>query len=741
VAPAALENYELDVHIDNGLLGTSFDRLLQDLIVKPGWMAILWLTHVAVVALEWCFSLDLLGGGTLGSVTGALHTMRDALTRPWLVPVLALAGIAVVYNGVVRRRVVETLGQFALMLAMMIGGLAVIADPEGTVGAGSRLANEASLGALGAAAAGDPAHPIRGLDDALREVFDAAITRPWCYLEFGDVAWCREPSRLDSDLVATARDIVSHDRAQATGRRARSQVEVEAREIARARTNAELFLALPANGPRRNSINADPGDPSLLRVLCGGGDDTSCPAATGPQAEFRTQKGTAARIGGLLLIGIGSVGMFALLGFVCLRLLGATLLALLHLLIAPVAVLAPALGDSGRELFRRWSMRLLGAVLAKLVYAVFLGVILLMVRVLGGLGGLGWWTQWLLLTAFWWLVFTHRHRVLETVIHERAEPTRRASLAHRLFATRQALKLAGPPARVLGGAVRRTVDQLRHLTPRASVIAGRPGRRKETATRDDQVARTLERDHAAAVATVARAPTIELDLEQLRTDRERLGRERRSAVADGDRRRAASLPRREHDAQARIDAGERELAAARVAAPAGEELRRRTGVVHDEAQRTLRAELLDREMELRPRLAPAGDPRRGRRDYAQLASLLGLDGGEFARLGDPARRRAQLEIDRQLEARRAATRSLARAQERSDWLKRVDEARRRDRRQDPRPPSRRERQFGGRAARDDSRPRSEPASSGTDARPRRDPAAPHRDHRDHRGHPGDRRRR
>ncbi|MEA2355284.1 MAG: hypothetical protein QOD61_1413, partial [Solirubrobacteraceae bacterium] len=42
VAPAALENYELDVHIDNGLLGTSFDRLLQDLIVKPGWMAILW---------------------------------------------------------------------------------------------------------------------------------------------------------------------------------------------------------------------------------------------------------------------------------------------------------------------------------------------------------------------------------------------------------------------------------------------------------------------------------------------------------------------------------------------------------------------------------------------------------------------------------------------------------------------------------------------------------------------------
>ena len=56
-----------------------------------------------------------------------------------------------------------------------------------------------------------------------------------------------------------------------------------------ARTNGELFLALPANEAPRNSIN-DPG--SLLRVLCGGSEAHRMPRATAGEAEFRTQGGT-----------------------------------------------------------------------------------------------------------------------------------------------------------------------------------------------------------------------------------------------------------------------------------------------------------------------------------------------------------------------------------------------------------------------------------------------------------------
>ena len=66
--------------------------------------------------------------------------------------------------------------------------------------------------------------------------------------------------------------------------------------------------------------------------------------------------------------------MLLLLGFIALRLLGAALFSLLYLLLAPAAVLAPALGESGRAAFRTWATRLLGAVVAKLMYSFLLGV-------------------------------------------------------------------------------------------------------------------------------------------------------------------------------------------------------------------------------------------------------------------------------------------------------------------------------------------------------------------------------
>src|ERR1035441_4562795 len=111
-----------------------------------------------------------------------------------------------------------------------------------------------------------------------------------------------------------------------------------------ARTNGELFLALPANQAARNSIN-DSG--SLFNVLCGGSSEP-CQGSTAGQAGFRTESGTQARLGGLFLIAIGALGMILLIGFIALPLLGAAIMSLLYLLMAPAAVLAPALGDGGR---------------------------------------------------------------------------------------------------------------------------------------------------------------------------------------------------------------------------------------------------------------------------------------------------------------------------------------------------------------------------------------------------------
>ena len=69
---------------------------------------------------------------------------------------------SLVYDGLIRRRVAETLGQALLMGAMMVGGLWVIANPTGTVGALGRWANQASLGTLAVAARGTPSGPAGG---------------------------------------------------------------------------------------------------------------------------------------------------------------------------------------------------------------------------------------------------------------------------------------------------------------------------------------------------------------------------------------------------------------------------------------------------------------------------------------------------------------------------------------------------------------------------------------------------
>ncbi len=598
VAPVPLSNYAFDTSIPSGLdasFDEDLDSIVQELVLTPTWTALVWLVHVAVVALEWCYSIDLLAPDTLTAISSALRGAEAIFTTPWLGLALALAAITFAWHGLVRRRVSETLGQAALMVAMMCLGLWVIADPAGTVGAVSQLADEAALGTVAAAAAANPSEPVASLDDALGEVFDSAITGPWCYLEFGDVDWCRDPSRLDPQLAATGRQLVRLYRAGATcsgsapglvqctpgGSAEQHQFVATVLALSAARTNGALFLALPPGSLTRNALASETPLPSLYATLCGGTDATSCTAGTAPQAEFRTSEGTWPRAGGLMLIAIGIAGMLAMLGFIALRLFGAAIAVLVYLLLAPLLVLAPACGDGGRAAFRHWLTRLVGAVLAKLVYSVLLGVMLLVVRLLASLDTLGWWTDWLVISMFWWLAFEHRHRVLAFAIHERGEPTSRLPLSSRLrygaraFGTTR--RTVGSAGRALGTGIEGAHDawqQLRRFPP-----ATAPGRQSPGAPRDGriegarigldaQLERVIASDRASAAALAERAPALGGEIAQLRRRRERLAEAERAAGATGADRRAVSLALRRRYVESQIAARSREWAAAQVGSTA-----------------------------------------------------------------------------------------------------------------------------------------------------------------------------
>ncbi|HEX2702191.1 MAG TPA: hypothetical protein VHM72_02020, partial [Solirubrobacteraceae bacterium] len=280
VAPVPLSNYAFDTNVESGL-DASFDEdvdsIVEDLVITPVWTVVVWLVHVAVVALEWCYTIDLLAPSMLNAVVNALNNTERIFTQPWLGLALALGGIAYAWNGLVRRRVAETLGQALVTSAMIAVGLWIIADPVGTVGAASELSDEAAVGTLAATTTGDVSRPIGSLDNALGEVFDSAITGPWCYLEFGDVDWCRDPSKLDPRLGRTARALERLYTAGATchgpapglvecapgGSAEQRTYASTALALSSARTNGALFLALPANGLARNDLASQTTLPTL----------------------------------------------------------------------------------------------------------------------------------------------------------------------------------------------------------------------------------------------------------------------------------------------------------------------------------------------------------------------------------------------------------------------------------------------------------------------------------------------
>jgi hypothetical protein len=653
-AGAPTGNYALDVHIDTGLLGVNSQTVLQDYLIEPVWMGLVWVVHALIVALEWCFALDLLDSSVLGDLERSLRATQSSFTGPWLVLALALASLAAAYNGLVRRRVAETLGQSALMLAMMAGGLWVIADPTGTVGALGRWVDEASAGTLGAVVQGTPAHPSKTLALSMSGLFEAAIGSPWCYLEFGDVAWCENPARLEPRLRAAGLALKPHSRSGTLMRAAR--------------TNGELFLALPANEVARNSINT-PG--SLLRVLCGGSESaTECRGPSASEAEFRTQGGTTPRIAGLLLVAIGAVGMLRLFGFIALHLLGAEILSVFYLLLAPAAVIAPALGDGGRAAFRTWGTRLVGAVCSKLIFSFLLGVVLLMTRILIGLEALGWWTRWLLVAVLWWGAHRQRHEVLGFIAGEH----RASSERHRSLLQRFKQQLEGPRTVVQGANwMRKKLASGQGSGPAVERrhTRQRIGRQRARATADEQVSRMLEREHAAAGAQAAQGGEAQSELSAKRSQLQRIRTMQTQVAVAGDTRHAARLDHRARRVEGEVERGQLALNQARRAAADGKRAQLRSGRVYTAEQLRERSEWLDAQAALPPARA-GGEPGRGagrgsgggangdpgagaggaQRDYAGLAGLAGHSREQYEQLAPRAQREVRLEIDRELALRR-----------------------------------------------------------------------------------------
>ncbi len=432
-------------------------------------------------------------------------------------------------------------------------------------------------------------------------------------------------------------------------------IERSARLLRVARTNGAIFLALAPNGPGRNAIN----DPtSLLRAICRGDTATDCHGPSAAPAEFRTNRGTWPRVGGLLLIAAGVLGMLMLLSFLALRLLGAAIFSLVYLMLAPAAALAPALGETGRAVFRKWAVQLLGAVVSKLLFAFLLGVVLAVLAILEHLEALGWWTRWLLMSAFWWGLFARRHQVVQLASggrgDERSAARRpvfrrvsetldaRARMQQRVHLARgRSRKL--PPE--LEGDAARTPRSLSTRAMRTSDAGARAVSASEIAARGvpaepRAAARSGDgrsRSQATPRLRAEEPPDGGSDAARLRV----IAEQRAQSLASGNVRRAARLAAREHriELEARSEPG-----TDRSQRVAGRDRGAEAGSRH--------ARFLDAQS----RLTASGEGRRvggrGGPSYGALAGIAGYGRREYRELDAAARRAARDLIDRELAARR-----------------------------------------------------------------------------------------
>jgi hypothetical protein len=316
-------------------------------------------------------------------------------------------------------------------------------------------------------------------------------------------------------------------------------------------------------------------------------------------------------------------------------------------------------------------------------------VLLAVLTILAGLGTLGWWTQWLLMSAFWWGAYLRRHQLISTHGGADARAVERSprSLARRVRSTLETPRSGLAVARSAGRRADARIERLGAAGARVAG-AGSAGRARLEAWREGRgslSAPSSARSHIASVSAVNRqgrrmseielrdarararsAPAARAGIDRRRAQLERVQRERGLAIAGGNRRRAIELQHRAARIGDRIGAEEFALSAAqRTVAEERQPIRR---VARAGARE--RARFLDRQASLPGAGAVAPSSGQGR-DYPALAPIAGYGRDEYRRLSPARQRAARVEIDRQLawrsEARMGAERGRAvRARPRPD---------------------------------------------------------------------------
>ena len=513
-----LSSYGIDVRVDFSITdpGKSFLGALGSLAAGL-WLGLVFVLKGVLLLLEWTFALDLTGKAMPEAQQTMQRLHHDAFGAPWMVAAISVAGLWGIWRGLVQRRTSETLGGLAATVGLMVLGLLIISQPAATVGHLSRLANDAGAGVLAAGTTGEVGEPRAALAAGMAGIFDQGVRDPWCALEFGSVDYCHEPVK---------------------GGQRTTNADLWLRYPAQSREREELFKLTKGDdlddGPGVVEVVTNP-VPSVLGLT--GGDEPKLDEdvqrlVTKAPERVRMQEagGTFPRFALLAVIAVGLSGAAVLFGYLAVHLLFASIKTVLLLLFAPAVLLAPAFGDAGRAVFLVWGKRLAGAIAAKLIYALFLTVVLAATGLVGKLD-LGWFGTWLVQSAFWWGTFAMRNELIGFASlglprSEGGGAGKALSQGYYAWQLGRAAKAAtgaalDRPAQAIGAARQHRADT---RTARTTATAALASERLDADAR-----RTLGTEHAVARGGVERRDALRRELRA--TDRRLRGYDETVAAA------------------------------------------------------------------------------------------------------------------------------------------------------------------------------------------------------------------
>ena len=271
------------------------------------------------------------------------------------------------WKALVQRRYSETAGALALSLIYVVARSSSSPSPDKTIGSASQWANQMSEAFLSISDHGEPSGGGQAKDAAANQLFDLLVFKPWAVLEFGGLEHCALADSVEGDgdpeSVAVRPLSSSPTREAELARRLAKGTEVSADGKVCANNANKYGSHFLRFGPGTDERDAeyealDAADTSKLPEADSARAGYRLGAVDKPATDAMEKGGQYQRLLIAIVVFLGELGAFLLLGSLSIGVILAQILLLLMLAFAPVALVAAVIPGRGHDFFKRWLEKL-----------------------------------------------------------------------------------------------------------------------------------------------------------------------------------------------------------------------------------------------------------------------------------------------------------------------------------------------------------------------------------------------